>query len=761
MNTTIKNHTRRLFWVCVLAGLALSTCRETAVRECTELLEAESYGAAVARCEQAFEETGDPRAGAAAARAHQALGHGDAVLAWVERLEGTAEEAGTWNLAARIHWQRGHRELAAEAYRRALALHREAGDHAQAARSLYGLFYLAWESSEYRQALTLAHGVAEEASMAQDRAMEATALQAILTLRYDLGDLDGAQLTLDAAQALNRPEDRARLLSFEGVIRLDQGRPALAGAALEQALELATGDEEKRFFRSIYLNLARAKLELDDPEGAGRHLASAWEYAEPDGQTQTALLYYQARLERRLGQYAKAAATLGTALSQDPVTGWAWKLEYHRGLAEEARGENQAAEAAFENAAAIVEELRSSLEFDEFKAWLLDQKRQPFEALFRLQADAGRSRAALATVERAKARTFLDAFIHAAAGSSATAPEAAADRPQALRELLPAMSESAVVALRPLEQVLEAAGDRHFLVYFDAGDRLWLITVAGRRIVPRPLAGSTEVEELVRSFLAHPDDPAPATALGEILLPPGSLPERGSRLYVVADSELGRLPFAALRRKDRFLVEDHEITYVPSLNALAAIDDRPRQPSGPPAVLGDPRGDLHSAALEAREVAARLGIAAHTGGAATAGALAEASDAQVLHLAAHTGIGPRGPWLALADGEVSAAAVVDLRLAPRLVVLASCASAARRGRGMWGSLGAAFLAAGSEGVLASLWSIEDEPARRFLLRFYDEGGAVDAAAALARAQQASIAAGEPPSFWAPFVLFGSSRPGEG
>ncbi|HEX3129288.1 MAG TPA: CHAT domain-containing protein, partial [Thermoanaerobaculia bacterium] len=55
-------------------------------------------------------------------------------------------------------------------------------------------------------------------------------------------------------------------------------------------------------------------------------------------------------------------------------------------------------------------------------------------------------------------------------------------------------------------------------------------------------------------------------------------------------------------------------------------------------------------------------------------------------------------------------------------------------------------------VLASLWSVEDEPARRFVLRFYAEGGLRDPAPALARAQRAAIAAGEPPSAWAPFVL---------
>lgn len=77
---------------------------------------------------------------------------------------------------------------------------------------------------------------------------------------------------------------------------------------------------------------------------------------------------------------------------------------------------------------------------------------------------------------------------------------------------------------------------------------------------------------------------------------------------------------------------------------------------------------------------------------------------------------------------------------------------------MWGSLGAAFLAAGSEAVLASLWSVEDELARAFVSRFYSEGGATNSAAALARTQRAFIAAGSPPSSWGPFVHFGSDQP---
>jgi CHAT domain-containing protein len=258
-------------------------------------------------------------------------------------------------------------------------------------------------------------------------------------------------------------------------------------------------------------------------------------------------------------------------------------------------------------------------------------------------------------------------------------------------------------------------------------------------------------------LLAHPDDAETAARLGEILLAPGALPPRGRPILVVADGKLGHLPFAALRQKGRYLVEDHAIALLPSLNALMAIEGGSSGPLGPPLILADPGGDLPAAASEAVTVAGLVGGKARTGGKASSGELAIAARARLLHLATHTGLGPRGPWLQLADRRVSATDIVTGRIGPRLAVLASCASGARPGRQMWGSLGAAFLAAGSRAVLASLGSVEDVRVREFVLTFYQQGGAADPVAALARAQRVAIRRGLSPTYWAPFVLFGSDR----
>jgi tetratricopeptide (TPR) repeat protein len=672
---------------------------------------------------------------------------------------------GVWSLSAAIHQQREDLKKAEDEYRRDLSLFRAAGDQQGVVDVLLRLFYLDWMQTEYRQAFLSASEAWREAEKAQDPLLKVRSAQNLFTILYEVGDRDGAKRALEAAQGMLEGQDRkvqARFLGNRGVLLADEGRLALARRDLERALKLGQGSSDS-FFRRAHLNLTDVSLSGDEIERASHHLEEAWKHAESEEKPETSLLYYRARVELALGRLEAADQALTAALSAEPVPAWAWELEYQRGLLEEARGRHGAAEAAYKRSIAIVEEMRRSLGFDEFKTWLLDKKRQPFEALFRLQARSGRVMEALATAERAQARTLLDAFLYSSVASSPAAsqgwsPDASLARLEALQSLLPAMSQSPVAVMRPIDQVLAAFGDRDGLIFFESGDELWLITIAGGRARLRALAVPVpEVRRLVGRFLAHPQDAATAERLGDALLPPGSLPGSQRDLYIVADGVVGNLPFAALRRGRRYLVEDHPLIFIPSLSAWAALEDSREVSPGSSLVLADPRGDLPAAAAEGSQVAKFLGATVQTARRATAGELAKASRARVLHLATHTGLGPRGPWLELADRRVSAAEIVTGRIGPRLVVLASCASGVRSGRQMWGSLGASFLAAGSRAVLASLWSIGDEPARDLVLRFYAERGAADPAGALARAQRVAISRGQSPTVWAPFVVFGSGH----
>jgi CHAT domain-containing protein len=161
--------------------------------------------------------------------------------------------------------------------------------------------------------------------------------------------------------------------------------------------------------------------------------------------------------------------------------------------------------------------------------------------------------------------------------------------------------------------------------------------------------------------------------------------------------------------------------------------------------------DLHAAAEEASWVASRLGVPVRLGRAADTAALASARNATVLHLAAHTNEQANHRVVHLADGDVSPSAILDGRIAPSLVVLASCGSAAAHDEGGWGSLAAAFLAAGSDAVVATHWSVEDAAAAELVRRFYLAGGASDPGRALATAQ-VGAAATSTGSGWSAFTM---------
>lgn len=750
-----------------LTGLAIG-CGGASGQRCTALFERGAYAAAALRCGEVFEVAGDRRYASLAARAQQHLGRSDEALAWVERAGDDPAAADLWRLAADIRRQRGEPALALVAGRRELELRRRNGEHARASGASYELFYDAWAAADYGAALGFARDSLVDAERSADRAVEARALQALVMVLYEIGDLERARRVLAEAARRVAPEeraDRARLLVYEGLVQLNSGRAALARDAFDRALALAAESDEpvaRVFLRSTHLNLVKAHLELGVLERAEAHLAAAEANAEP-GIPSPALLYYRSRVLHARSRLAEAAELVDAALAAAPDPAWTRDLEVQRGILAEARGDFAVAEAAYRRAADGLDAMRAGLGADELKSWLLDHRRRPFEALFRLQARSGHELEALATAERARARSFLDAFVAATSEAGTGGGDfavTAGRRFDALDALLPSLRESPAVALGPIESALSAIGDRHLLLYVEAGDELWRFAVAAGRVDLQRLATTpSTVDRLVRRFVARPDDRAAAAALGELLLPASSTTPAGATLHVAADGALGTLPFGALRVGDRFLVEHRTIAYVPSLHAMAALVRSPSAAAGDPVVLGDPRGDLPWAALEAQQVGRRLGVTPRLGRDAGLAALAAPRGTGVLHLATHSGVGPTGPWITMAEGEVAAGTVVAGAPAPRLVVLATCASAARRGRGLDGTLGAAFLAAGSQAVLASLWSLEDRAAYELVLGFYDEGGSVEPAAALARAQRRLIAAGRPASSWAPVIVLGIDRLG--
>jgi CHAT domain-containing protein len=109
------------------------------------------------------------------------------------------------------------------------------------------------------------------------------------------------------------------------------------------------------------------------------------------------------------------------------------------------------------------------------------------------------------------------------------------------------------------------------------------------------------------------------------------------------------------------------------------------------------------------------------------------------------------------DGYLHLDELLRLRMSADLVVFSACDSGLGQfhdGEGVFG-LSQAALQAGTRGVICSLWRVADVPTSDLMTDLYSAlKGGQPAAEALRSAQLKQIEAGEPPRYWAPFILIG-------
>jgi CHAT domain-containing protein len=292
------------------------------------------------------------------------------------------------------------------------------------------------------------------------------------------------------------------------------------------------------------------------------------------------------------------------------------------------------------------------------------------------------------------------------------------------------------------------------------------------------------------------------------------------KLIIVADGSSVYLPFETLVRENRsadnkpvsaeYLIERFAISYAPSASALAAIREmNSRRASNSTGIVafGDPDyTNLQSATrkaanspleknspaslaeplfefrqlpytrTEVNEIAALfpaterrifLGAEAHEEHVKTT----DLSHYRYVHFAAHGKIDEEYPArsgivLSLQgdskeDGALQLSEVMRLKLNADLVTLSACRTGLGKllnGEGMIG-LTRAFLYAGADSVVVSLWNVNDVATADFMKSFYKhlrQGMAKDAALRQAKLDllKGQKRLWQHPRFWAPFVLIG-------
>ena len=255
-----------------------------------------------------------------------------------------------------------------------------------------------------------------------------------------------------------------------------------------------------------------------------------------------------------------------------------------------------------------------------------------------------------------------------------------------------------------------------------------------------------------------------------------------TRLLIAPHAELHYLPFQALiTSQDRreFLIESVTISYTPSAAVWLHLANRREGKTAPDSVLAlAPRAaDLPGSAYEVRALAGLFGDRARTltGDNATARAFRDLAPWYgILHLATFGSMNRANPlfsWIDLApigdDGRFEVHEIYGLELDARLVVLSACETGLGGGAltsapagDDWVGLTRAFLTAGADNVLASLWRVEDLATARLMERFYaDLLSGASPPEALAASQRSLIRDQDTahPFYWAGFSLVGEAR----
>ena len=294
--------------------------------------------------------------------------------------------------------------------------------------------------------------------------------------------------------------------------------------------------------------------------------------------------------------------------------------------------------------------------------------------------------------------------------------------------------------------------------------------------------------DFVRDAIGRPGHGAPAwrdplRRLYALLIAPaddaGAL--RGKdHLIVVPHAELHLLPFAALMPssgKHRFLVERLTILTAPSASLWLRLTRRAGETRTGPVLALAPRANVLPASQREVDGIERLYGERTTvlrgSGATRQALLARAPSSAVIHLASLGVLNRQNPLFSFVelspqgedDGRLAVTDVLALRLNARLVTLSACQTALGAGAiadvpagDEWVGFTSAFLRAGAQDVLASLWPVEDDATTTLMISFYQEfQSGAPAADALAAAQRAAIQdpARAEPFRWAGFVMTGA------
>jgi hypothetical protein len=394
------------------------------------------------------------------------------------------------------------------------------------------------------------------------------------------------------------------------------------------------------------------------------------------------------------------------------------------------------------------EKVRAAQTLSELRPWVLASRREPFELLFTAYAHTGRVEDAVVVFDQWQGRTLLDQMARPSPEPSPGLSNTAT-RIQSLGRWLPAVSKAPLMTTDE-HVMMHTLGKIDLVALAVAEHEVWRLTAIHGRLQLDDLGSFDSLSDRIDRFTTAPTDPATGDDLGKLLVPDDVVHSTTDPLYVVLDTPFAALPFVALRKSGQPLIAIRPVIRSPRLPVASKCEARE---TGSALVLADAAGDLPGARRESSKVASLFGTTPLVGDAATSTALFAAKSDPLLHVAVHADVDAGGGVLKLHDRAVSAPEISANRLGPALVVLSACSTARSWDPELAGSLSTAFLAGGSQRVVATLRPVSDQGALELTSRFYSARGADDPVRVLAQIQ-ATLARSDNKE-WPNFAVFGS------
>jgi tetratricopeptide (TPR) repeat protein len=617
------------------------------------------------------------------------------------------------------------------------------------------------------------------------------------------GQLQQAQEAIDADPAQTRETLRTGGLVLGGSLLVLTGvvvasllaAPAGVAAAIANAAAAAA---------TLIVGVSASVLTITASRIAGSD--TAWDV--------TQRWYAAAVILRRNGHPEKSDVLYARLLQHEALLrsqpSIQWQVYADVAERHEEAGRAEQAIAFYEKAIDVIEATRRNIATESARIGFVADKQRVYERLIRLRLQRGDTDKAFELSEQARARALLDLL----AQRDAQAPEEPGQQPASRIEVQESESRLALLLDRPAEAERRravVAQQREQLQEQDpelasqvSVPRYRLADIRAQLLPGEVLVSFIPLEQRIvaiavsREQLADWEMPAGEItarvgmlrhAIEQRSVTPALLRGLASALFaglpgmgpfelvsIVPTGALHALPFAALQTADGPLPTSAALRVLPSASVLPLLAGRARAPVRPQlTALGNPDFGgtlpaLPSTEAEARSVSAIFGPARLLLGreASKAHLLQSAVDSSALHVATHGRFDAERPLqsaLYLSDGRGGTAALTaselyGLRFGVRLVTLSACETAlgaVRSGDEVIG-LYRAWMSAGADTIVASLWEVDDESTAFLMGRFYEHLKNSAAPQALQRAQTDTAARWPEPYHWAGFAVIGLDRP---